>query len=124
MEDLKRSEEKRCVACKGKLIRISKNVYLQFDNPFRLIQDGLSMDVYECEECHRLDFYNCSPETSVVEQCDNIVICPQCGNNHSEFINCPQCAAERGFISGYRSQGKEKSERKERNKKKNVPWEP
>ncbi len=122
MENVKQAEEKRCVACQGKLVRIREDVFLRFDTPLRFFDDDLSMDVYECENCHRLDFYNASPELSAKEE--NMITCPECGQEHSEYINCPHCVAEKGFTSGFRSVGKKKNEEtKERRKKNDVPWE-
>lgn len=124
MENVKQSEEKRCVACKGKLVRICEDVYLRFDTPFQFFQDGISMDVFECENCHRLDFYNSSSELPPNMDCDEMEVCPDCGQEHSKHINCPHCAAEKGFTSGFRGLGiKKAEEKKERRKKNDVPWE-
>lgn len=124
MEIVKQAEEKRCVACQCKMILMRKDVFLRFDTPLRFFDDDLSMDIYECENCHRLDFYNSSSDLPPDQDKDEMVVCSECGQEHSKHINCPHCAAEKGFTSGFRSLGKKKAEeKKERRKKNDVPWE-
>ena len=124
MENMKQAEEKRCVACQGKLILVREDVFLRFDTPLRFFDDDLTMDVYECENCHRLDFYNTSSDFPPDQDIDEMVICSECGQEHSKHINCPHCVAQKGFTSGFRSLGKKKAEeKKERRKKNDVPWE-
>ena len=90
MENVKQAEEKRCVACQGKLVLIYEDAYLRFDTPFQFFQDDLSMDVYECENCHRLDFYNSSPNPPIQAEEEQMVVCPDCGQEHSKHINIGQ----------------------------------
>lgn len=108
--------EKRCPACQGRLKLIYKDAYLQFDTPLKLFPDDLSMDVYECESCHRLDFYNCVPPVPQQEDADEMVVCPECGQEHSKYINCPSCV-----LSGKRKTAG--GEEKKRGKKSKAPWE-
>ena len=124
MENVKLTDGKRCVAYQGKLVLIREDVYLKFDTPFQFFDDDISMNVYECESCHRLDFYNSSSELSVAEEKEELIVCPECGQEHSKYINCPHCVAQKGFASGFRSLGKKKTEeKKEKRKKNDVPWE-
>ena len=74
MENMKQAEEKRCVACQGKLILVREDVFLRFDTPLRFFDDDLTMDVYECENCHRLDFYNTSSDFPPDQDIDEMVI--------------------------------------------------
>lgn len=122
MENVKPAEEKRCAACQGKLVLICEDVYLRFDTPFQIFQDGLSMNVYECEDCHRLDFYNSSSDLPHETDKEELVVCPDCGQEHSKHINCPNCLMGKGFPSSLRKRA-QKVETKTNRKKNDVPWE-
>lgn len=121
MENVRPTEEKHCVACQGKLVLVCEDVYLRFDTPFQFFQDGLSMNVYECENCHRLDFYNSSPELPVEDEKETMVVCPECGQEHSKYINCPHCMTNKGYNAALKF-GADK-EKKTQRKKNDVPWE-
>lgn len=122
MGNIDQIEDKRCVACQGKLVLMHKDVYLQFDTPLQLFPDGLSMDVYECENCHRLEFFNSSSELSPETEENDMVICSECGQEHSKYINCPNCLADKGFPSSLKTRT-QKDEKKSYRKKNDVPWE-
>lgn len=122
METVKPPEEKRCAVCQGRLVLVCEDVYLRFDTPFQFFQDGLSMNVYECEDCHRLDFYNASPDAPIDAEKEDLVVCPTCGQEHSKHINCPNCLMGNGFPSSLRKRT-QKAEKKTSRKKNDVPWE-
>lgn len=109
--------EKRCPVCQGWLKLLHRDAYLQFDTPLTLFPDGLSMNVYECESCHRLEFYNCVPTAPQQADADEMVVCPDCGQEHSKYINCPFCA-----MSGRRKSADSDVKKKD-GKKTKAPWE-
>ena len=121
MEDIKQVEDKRCPACGGTLASIYNDVYLSFDTPFRFVPEGLSMDVYACEKCGRLEFYHLGPVKADEPDPEDMMICPECGHEHSRYICCPHCLEQKGIQSALRyGTGMEQMERRKKN---DVPWE-
>jgi len=115
--------EKVCPACGGTLELIQEDVFLRFDTPFRF-GDCLSMNVFQCTKCRRLEFYSFDSVDAQKPDPDEMIVCPECGQEHSKYINCPHCVLEKGFSSGFHTLGKRKeAEKKERRKKNDVPWE-
>lgn len=109
--------EKTCPACGGTLEMIQEDVFLRFDTPFRF-GDCLSMNVYQCVECRRLEFYSTDPVEQQKPDPDEMVTCPECGEEHSKYINCPNCLRK----MGWRNVRIKKDEEKKRPKKGVDPW--
>lgn len=120
MEHLDQSEGKRCPVCQGKLRLLHENSLLRFDTPFCFGMDCLSMDVYECEDCRRLEFYNSTPMAQPELDPDEIETCPVCGTVHSKYINCPECLRDGSKAASLRSS--KKKDKQTRGKKGGDPW--
>lgn len=116
-------ENFKCLRCGAEMVLAQSRIDLGGDGwnvLTSVLTDTFAVSVWVCPECGKVELFKVNDEEADPgEQ----VTCPECGAVHSVHINCPQCAAEKGFTSGFLSRGKEKVEKKERRKKNHVPWE-
>lgn len=86
------TSELSCLRC-GNLMEFIKNSKIQLGQSgvflgqtSNYIAGGLETDIYKCDECGKLEFFQI--EDDQIEQ----IKCPNCGKTHDmDYLKCPFC---------------------------------
>lgn len=88
------SDDLKCLRC-GSEMEIVKNQILRIGEPemlmLRRVPGGIEVDVHQCLNCGKLEFYHHKDELITK------IKCPSCGEVHDkDYPKCPYCKHDYG----------------------------
>ena len=119
-----------CLRCGGPMIQKVRTELQLGEYGFltghlgNLMSGSLPVDVWVCPTCRKLEFFlPDNPERE--ERKRTMVVCPVCGTEHDEMVNCPACVLAGRKPPKEKTPEETEAEKEERQKKKRrkLPWE-
>ena len=92
------NEDKKCANCGGNMVFLGEEqiqlgqVGLVLGHLSNLLSGSLDVEIWECPDCGKLDFYRPNSSGTGDEGHMAQVICPKCGKKHDlDDPKCPNC---------------------------------